>query len=245
MSPRTPTRLVERSLLRAGNPLVAGIDEVGRGAIAGPVSVGVVVVDLRTRAAPKGLRDSKLLTPAAREALRDPVRRWAVASAVGHASAAEIDAIGIIAALRAAGRRALADLAAAGICPSAAILDGSHNWLAPPEDALFDLVPGAEEPGGRACPAVHLRVKADLTCAVVAAASVLAKCERDAAMTAWDAVHPGYGWAVNKGYAVPEHLAAVRTLGPSAQHRVSWNLPVGVRAAPVREGVPAGGMMRA
>ncbi len=219
---RAPTRTFERALLRSGHTLVGGVDEVGRGALAGPVSVGVVVVDLATRAAPQGLRDSKLLTPAARESLRGPVRRWCVAGAVGHASAGEIDAFGIVAALRTAARRALADLRAAGVWPEAVILDGSHNWLAPPSQGdLFDHDPLPWE-----TPVVHTRVKADLTCAVVAAASVLAKCERDGLMTVLDGEHPGYGWAVNKGYAVPEHLAALRALGPSAQHRVSWRLPV-------------------
>lgn len=257
---RVPTRTLERALLRSGHGLVAGVDEVGRGALAGPVSVGVVVVDLTTRAAPRGLRDSKLLTPAAREALRVPVRRWCVASAVGHASPREIDTWGIVAALRAAGHRALAELRAAGCVPEAVILDGSHDWLTPPAqgDLFDDPAPGAP------VPAVHLRVKADLTCAVVAAASVLAKCERDEILTGLADDHPAYGWAVNKGYAVPEHLAALRALGPSPHHRVSWRLPTvagadsspalatpdggsaaaqGVADEPRREAALAGGMM--
>ncbi len=259
-----PTRRVERGLLRAGHSLVAGVDEVGRGALAGPVSVGVVVVDAATRAAPPGLRDSKLLTPAAREALCAPIRRWALAGAVGHASAAEIDAVGIVAALRMAATRALAELAAAGARPTAVILDGSHNWLAAPaQRPLFggDGTTGitADPPPGGAAelepapeselvtdlaePTVHVRVKADRTCAVVAAASVLAKCERDALMTALDLEHAPYGWAVNKGYAVPEHLAALRALGPSPLHRVSWRLPTRSAAGGAREGVSAGGMM--
>lgn len=247
---RAPTRQLERSLLRSGYPLVAGMDEVGRGALAGPVSVGVVVVDLRTRTAPAGLRDSKLLTPAAREALQAPVRRWCVASAVGHAAAAEIDAMGIIAALRLAANRALADLASAGQAPHAVILDGSHNWLAPPaQPPLFEDLEdddggptvSALPPAGSGEPVVHCRVKADLTCAAVAAASVLAKHERDTLMTALDGEHPGYGWAVNKGYATPDHMAALRERAPSPQHRVSWRLPASPVA--VHEGVPAGGMM--
>lgn len=218
---RPPTRTVERSLLRAGHALVGGMDEVGRGALAGPVTVGVVVVDAATRTAPRGLRDSKLLAPAAREALCAPVRRWCVASAVGHASPAEIDSWGIIAALRAAGRRALAELRRAGAWPSAVILDGAHDWLAAPlQTGLFEATDD-DEPA----PAVHLRVKADLTCSAVAAASVLAKCERDSIMTGLAAEHPGYGWAVNKGYAVPEHVAALRSRGPCDQHRRSWRLP--------------------
>lgn len=219
---RKPTRVLERSLLRSGYPLVGGIDEVGRGALAGPVSVGVVVVDLRTRTAPAGLRDSKLLTPPAREALLRPVRRWCVASAVGHATSAEIDAVGIVAALRAAACRALDELRARGVAPHAVILDGAHNWLVPPPQGdLF-----ADPPAPESAPVVHLKIKADLECAVVAAASVLAKCERDALMTALAADHPGYGWAENKGYAVPEHIAALRAHGPTPQHRVSWRLPL-------------------
>ena len=95
-----PTLRAERALLRCGHRLVAGVDEVGRGALAGPVSVGVVVVDETVRTVPAGTRDSKLLRPAARAALVPRIRRWAVASGVGHASPAEIDAVGILAALR-------------------------------------------------------------------------------------------------------------------------------------------------
>src|SRR5436305_3420097 len=119
------------------------MDEVGRGALAGPVTVGVVVVDLESRTAPSGVRDSKLLAPAAREALVPRLRRWARAHAVGHAEPEEIDAYGIIAALRLAGRRALASLAAV---PTCVLLDGNHDWLTerpgpepPEEQALFPL----------------------------------------------------------------------------------------------------------
>jgi ribonuclease HII len=132
-SPSVPPSLrLERQFLREGRTLVAGMDEVGRGSLAGPVSVGVLVVDAQTRTAPTGLRDSKLLSPAVREVLAPKVARWAVASAVGHAEPDEIDAIGIIAALRLAGRRALAQLP---VLPDLVILDGNHDWLsskAPP-----------------------------------------------------------------------------------------------------------------
>jgi ribonuclease HII len=226
MTSKAPSRGLERSLLRSGHRLVGGIDEVGRGALAGPVTVGVVVVELGTRAAPRGLRDSKLLTPAARESLQKPIRRWCVDWAVGHASAVEVDAIGIIAALRTAANRALGALHQRGTWPTAVILDGSHNWLRRPEREQGDLFE-AWELDPAPVPEVHLKVKADLQCAAVAAASVLAKCERDGWMVALDAQHPGYGWALNKGYAVPEHLAALRALGASPLHRVSWRLPVG------------------
>lgn len=231
----------ERALLRDGAVLVAGMDEVGRGSLAGPVSVGVVVVDARTRSCPQGVADSKLLTPAARAALVPALSRWGVARAVGHASAAEIDAIGIIAALRLAGQRALAVVGAVAGPVDAVVLDGSHDWLTPPaQGALFgdegDALPAvpvapvlaeAPDPALIGTPAVHLRVKADRTCATVAAASVLAKCERDGLMVDLAAEHPEYRWDSNKGYASDDHVTALRTLGPSTWHRRSWRLPLG------------------
>jgi len=180
----------------------------------------VVVVDVSTRSAPRGVADSKLLAPAARTALLPALSRWGLARAVGHASAAEIDEVGIIAALRMAGTRALATVADEIGPVDVVLLDGSHDWLsAPAQGDLFDEGPAL--PG----PRVHLRVKADRTCASVAAASVLAKCERDAMMVGLAAQHPHYRWDENKGYASPEHMAALRELGPSVLHRRSWRLP--------------------
>ena len=243
-APSAPTLRVEHSLLRAGHALVAGVDEVGRGALAGPVTVGVLVVDAGTPAAPRGLRDSKLLTPAAREALVPRLRAWAVAWAVGHAEPHEVDAAGVTAALRLAGRRALAQLP---VAPSLVLLDGSHDWLSDPpaaEPTLLDL-PGAPGAADLPCPAppVTTRVKADLTCAAVAGASVLAKTERDALMAQRHAEHPHYGWDANKGYGAPGHLAAIAEHGRCAQHRRSWRLPAAalpVAALPApRTGAPA------
>ncbi|MCL2089623.1 MAG: ribonuclease HII [Micrococcales bacterium] len=216
-----PSLRTERRLLRAGATLVAGMDEVGRGALAGPVSVGVVVVDATTRTAPDGLADSKLLSPAARQALVPRLVRWGRAHAVGHASAAEIDAVGIVAALRLAGTRALAQVEQVVGPVGTVLLDGSHDWLT--AQALADDRCGTE---AAAVPRqVHLRVRADQTCASVAAASVVAKVTRDASMTALDLEHPLYGWARNKGYAAPAHLAALAEHGPSPLHRQSWRLP--------------------
>jgi ribonuclease HII len=210
----SPTLRLERSLLRAGAATIAGMDEVGRGALSGPVSVGVVVMDARSPALP-GVRDSKLLTATARELLVPRIRAWACASSVGHASPAEIDDLGIIGALRLAALRALAVL---DTSPQCILLDGSHDWLSPaPQGSLF------EEPVE--IPPVTTRVKADLHCTSVAAASVLAKTERDAIMAALDRDHPEYGWAENKGYASPEHIAALRRRGASPIHRRSWRLP--------------------
>lgn len=228
----------ERSLLRSGARVVVGMDEVGRGALAGPVSVGVVAVDLRTRACPAGVADSKLLTPLARERLLPALGRWGLARAVGHAGPDEIDELGIIAALRLAGNRALAALAGLGVVADVVLLDGSHDWLSVPAQGELDLAGLAPDaaPPGDACavaapPAVRMRIKADRTCASVAAASVLAKCERDALMVGLADEHPAYGWAENKGYGAPEHLAALRELGPSPLHRCSWRLPLGAPGA--------------
>lgn len=201
------------------------MDEVGRGALAGPVSVGVVVIDETCRSAPAGVKDSKLLTPAARVRVVRPIQRWARAYAVGHASPTEIDEFGIMGGLRMAGSRALAAIGASGIVPDLVILDGNHDWLTPPgEVGLFAF---AEEAGrtGVSTPPVTTMVKADLRCSSVAAASVLAKVERDAMLVGLGGDHPAYGWAVNKGYAAPEHLAALRLHGPSVHHRLSWRLP--------------------
>lgn len=231
----TPTLRIERSLLRSGAGRVACVDEVGRGALAGPVSVGVTVVDLSVGSAPKGLRDSKLLTPRARELLVPRLRRWPLAAAVGHAQASEIDEVGIIAALRLAAARAFAALP---LDADVALLDGNHDWLTPPpqSEALFpdqraDLVARLADlsliPGR-----VVTRIRADLTCAGVAAASVLAKCERDGIMVQRAREHPDYGWVQNKGYSAAEHAAALRLLGPTPEHRRTWHLPVGFEDCP-------------
>ena len=246
-----PTLRHERALLREGAEVVAGMDEVGRGALAGPVSVGVVLITASTRTAPAGVRDSKLLTPAAREALVPKLQRWATAFAVGHAQSWEIDAYGIVPALRLAGRRALAALPRV---PDVVLLDGSHNWLRPAvidlarvehgvgapsdDEVLFDLPQLAPATGARqdvvrepapevdlvAEPRVTTMIKADLRCAAVAAASVLAKAERDALMVELSSKRPEFGWHENKGYAAPEHVAALRELGPCEWHRRSWNI---------------------
>ena len=215
-----PTLRVERTLLREYGGLLAAIDEVGRGALAGPVSVGVVVISAQTGAAPEGVRDSKLLSEQRRVELAPLIVNWCVAYVVGHATNNEIDAVGIIAALRLAGRRALVQLSSAGVQPSVVLLDGSHDWLTQPRLTLFDDFTDDWQP-----PPVVMKVKADMTCAAVAAASVLAKVERDAQMVTYAKDYPGYGWDGNKGYAAPEHLSALRETGPTPLHRISWNLP--------------------
>ncbi len=217
----SPDLVVEAEALRTGARRVAGMDEVGRGALAGPVCVGLVVVDVATGPAPAGVADSKLLTPGARTALLPALGTWGVARAVGHASADEVDRCGIVGALRLAGWRAL-DAVSEHAPVDVVILDGSHDWLS--RAPLDDLLDDVERPS-RTAPVVRTLVKADQHCASVAAASVLAKCERDALMVELAAAHPAYGWASNKGYGSAEHVAALLALGPSPLHRRSWRLP--------------------
>lgn len=209
-----PTLALERELFGAGARLVAGIDEVGRGAFGGPVSVGVALVSAETGRPPAKLRDSKLLSGVAREKLLPDIAAWCVASAVGDASAAEIDDVGIVGALRLAALRALAALPEA---PDAVILDGVHDWLTPPPADLF----AEPEPNSFS---VTMKVKADMTCASVAAASVVAKVHRDALMLRLEQELPGYGWAAHVGYGTPAHREAIARLGLSPAHRKSWKL---------------------
>ena len=206
----------ERALWDAGARLVAGIDEVGRGALAGPVSVGVVAL-APCDVWPEGLTDSKLLSAARREAMMAPLAVFGAGRAVGHSTPGEIDAHGIVAALRLAGRRALD---AIGLPVDAVLLDGTHDWLTSPPNGLF-----GDDAGEWTAPPVTMVVKGDRACASIAAASVIAKVERDALMTAAHADRPGYGWDGNKGYGAAAHLEALRTMGPSPLHRVSWRLP--------------------
>ena len=227
-----PNLREEKRLLREGHLTICSVDEVGRGALSGPVTVGVVVIDASVHRTVVGVRDSKLLSAQVRRELVPRIQRWAVEYAVGHSSANEIDALGIIGALRLAGLRALNQLSAT---PSIVLLDGTHDWLTPPsQSALFevDSRSDAQTPDvpDVPVPPVVTRVKADLQCASVAAASVLAKVERDDIMVELAALHPEYGWEINKGYAAPQHREALARLGPCDYHRRSWNLmgsPVG------------------
>lgn len=244
---RTPTLRYEREVWRSGAGLLAAIDEVGRGALAGPVSVGVVLLAPDTKPAPFGVADSKLLTPQARQRLVPRIRRWALDCAVGHASAAEIDQIGIIAALRLAAERAVSQLATA---PEWVLLDGNHDYLTrrvqPSTDeqqGLFEAQPAgapviSAEAGRWRCEVpVRTLIKGDLRCSSVAAASVLAKTERDALLVELSRDYPQYGFDENKAYSSPRHLAALAEHGPCEVHRCSWNLP-GVARPEVLEPVP-------
>nr|WP_202567301.1 ribonuclease HII [Agreia sp. COWG] len=210
MAVSDPSLDVERELERQGARIVIGIDEVGRGALAGPVAVGVCVVRASDCAPiPVGLRDSKMLSEPARERLAPLAAEWALDSAVGLATPAEVDELGIVACLGLAAKRGLGLLFHRGVDVSGAVilLDGSHNWLAPALSTPLTVV---------------TRVKADRDCASVAAASVVAKVHRDRLMIDRHVETPVYGWSSNKGYGSPTHMEAIATHGASDYHRRSW-----------------------
>ena len=179
---------------------VAGVDEAGRGPLAGPVIAAAVILD---PARPiEGLADSKTLTEAARERLARLIRARASAWALGSAERAEIDALNILQATLLAMRRALLALP---VRPAHVQIDGNR-------------APSLEDLG---C-SVETVVRGDATVPAIGAASILAKTHRDALMRALDRVHPGYGFARHKGYGTAAHLAALQRLGPSSEHRLSF-----------------------
>jgi len=215
-----PNLDLEREQFAAGAAVVGAVDEVGRGSLAGPVTIGLVLVRAECAPPPAGIRDSKQLSPVARADLAPQIRRWALAALVAHASANEIDKHGIIGALRLATHRALAQVNRQHRV-DVLLLDGSHDWLSGPP----------------AMPRVVMRVKGDQTSIGIAAASIVAKHERDMLMTELAPQHPEYGWERNKGYAAPEHMQALAQYGPTRWHRRSWNLPTGGAATPSVENV--------
>ena len=218
ISSTSPTLDLEQELIASGARYVAGVDEVGRGALAGPVSVGVAIVDAKSNQVPAGLRDSKQISRAAREKLIGPVSGWVTEYAIGHVAAIEIDQIGIVPALRLAWVRAHQQLS---IKPDHVILDGKHNWLLEPESDLFTT------PISDIVLPVTMKIKADASCASVSAASVLAKVARDQLMREAALIHPDFGWEGNVGYGSSGHMAAIARLGPTDFHRKSWKLPSG------------------
>ena len=193
-----PTFRLERALLRQGVWPIAGIDEAGRGPLAGPVAAAAVILDPKN--IPKGLNDSKLLAPDVREALYEDIVARAIGVSVSFASAAEIDAINIRQATFAAMRRALAALA---VLPSHVLIDGN------------DLPPCLVCKG-------QTLVKGDAKSASIAAASIVAKVTRDRLMRRLCGVHPVYGFSRHAGYATRAHLAAIAEHGPSPYHRLTF-----------------------
>ncbi len=210
MTVATPRLTLERSLLKEFELIVA-LDEVGRGALAGPVAVGAAVMDASgaRRRVPDGLRDSKLIPEGRRAAVAERARAWVPASAVGWASAAEIDERGIIRALGMAASRAIAGLVEQGVSleRTLVVLDGNHDYVSAVHPQPLTVRPV---------------IKADRDCASVSVASVIAKVARDAHMVALHDEHPDYHWVRNKGYASPEHRQAIRERGLSPLHRASW-----------------------
>jgi ribonuclease HII len=213
-----PTLDKEKELFTEGFTRVGALDEVGTGSASGPLHCAIVVID-NGESSPAGLRDSKLLTAKSREGLVPAIHAWVLDFAIGSASAAEIDDYGLTIALRLAGHRALQQLR---VAPDVILLDGKRDWLTPPEQ------PGLLAPtyADAVVPPVRTLVKADRLCASVAAASVLAKVDRDGVMVQLARQFPGYDWEVNKGYLTPGHLRAIRLLGQCGEHRRSWRLPL-------------------
>jgi ribonuclease HII len=194
---RSPSLAYERALWEAGHDVVVGMDEVGRGAWAGPLTVGAAVLP-RDRRVYK-VRDSKQLTAHEREALFDRIAGWCTAWGVGHASHEECDELGMSEAQRLAARRALE---AMGPAPDRVLLDGKWDFVG----------------GG----IVDRLVRGDSRCLSIAAASILAKVTRDRIMRAEAEHHPWWWFDANKGYPCPRHKAVLRGMGPSAIHRRSW-----------------------
>lgn len=209
--PLAPDLRFEQALWAAGVPCVAGIDEAGRGALAGPVAAAAVILppDPAVQAALSMVRDSKQMSPARRQAARLCIQAAAQAWGVGFASAQEIDALGILPATRLAALRAVQALAVA------------------PQHLLLDYLFLPELPQ----PQTSL-VKGDQRSLSIAAASVLAKTARDARMVALDAQYPGYGLAAHKGYGTAAHRRAIASLGASPLHRRSFQLLAAQENAP-------------
>jgi ribonuclease HII len=198
-----PTLTLERALWKTGVRVVAGVDEAGRGPLAGPV-VAAAVIFAPDVTPPDGINDSKVMTAAAREAAAVRVRRTAAAWALGAASVREIDRENILQATARAMRRALLRLQ---LAPQRVLLDGLPlAQLGRPHDAIVD---------------------GDARSVSIAAASILAKVTRDHLMVRLAARYPAFAWADNKGYGTPDHLAALRAVGPTPHHRMSF--------APVRQ----------
>ncbi len=203
-----PSLAAERELWGKGRRLIAGVDEVGRGAWAGPISVGVAVLPMDKRV--YKVRDSKMLTEDERERLFDRIAAWCVAWSVGHASPEECDELGMSEAQRLAARRAFDSL---GVAPDGVLVDGRWDFV------------GARQ--------TRLIVKGDASCLSIAAASVLAKVTRDRLMRGQSVNFPGYCFDSNKGYPCPRHKTALREWGPTSIHRRSWafmdSIPFGER----------------
>lgn len=209
--PRTaPTLDLERALLTDQDvDVIIAVDEVGRGALAGPVTLGAVAVTASTDDAPEGVRDSKQLSAIRRTLLAPMIMAWAPVSTSVDVSAARIDEVGIVRALGEGALVAVSELARE-YRPDAVVvlLDGHHDFLTP--------VGGSWR--------VRTVIKGDASCASIAAASIIAKVHRDQVMKDLNREFPHYGWERNVGYGTDEHRRAVHEHGVSEHHRRSWRL---------------------
>jgi ribonuclease HII len=192
-----PHYIFEARVLKTRNGPIAGVDEVGRGPLAGPVVAAAVILDRKRL--PKGVDDSKQMVALAREEAYARIMEMAVAVGIGEASVDEIDLVNIRQATHLAMARAIRALR---LAPSFALVDGN-------------------DPPALPCPCDTI-IEGDARSISIASASVIAKVTRDKMMVELDAVHPGYGWLTNKGYATAEHLEALDRLGPTRHHRRSF-----------------------
>ncbi len=190
-----PDMVLEKAY--ASHGLICGVDEAGRGPWAGPVSAGAVI--LNPDQIPKGLDDSKKLSHARRCAVEVEIKTMALAFGIGFATVEEIAELNILHATGLAMRRAIAALS---VEPAYALVDGNYAFKLP-------------------CP-VKTVIGGDGKSKSIAAASILAKVARDRLMEAMDSQYPGYGFARHKGYGAPAHIAALKTMGPCPEHRMSW-----------------------
>jgi ribonuclease HII len=221
MAARTvPSLARERDLWEAGHHVVVGVDEVGRGSWAGPISVGAAVLPRDRRV--YRVRDSKMLAEAERERLFPRLAGWCAAWAVGHASQQECDDLGMSAAQKLAARRAVDGL---GVTPDAVLVDGSWDFV-----------------GVKGVAATRI-VRGDASCLSIATASILAKVTRDRLMREEARHFPAYDFDLNKGYPCPRHKAALAAWGPTSIHRRAWvfmdHLPWGGVRRTVRDLQPA------
>src|SRR3954471_10472689 len=194
---KSPSLAVERELWAAGHQVVVGVDEVGRGSWAGPLSVGAAVVPSDRRV--YKIRDSKMLTEREREAMFDRIAEWCVTWAVGHASQVECDELGMSAAQKLAASRAIEGL---GVEPDQVLIDGSWDFVGTGNTRRI--------------------VKGDATCLSISAGSILAKATRDRIISDEAPNFPGYDFEFNKGYPCPRHKPAIQGMGPTSIHRRSW-----------------------
>lgn len=204
-----PTLDTELRLIDKGAKWVIAVDEVGRGALAGPVWVSAGAWSAEASTPPDGLRDSKLVAESKRAALAEAGAGWLHATASGYEAPDVIDRHGIIPALATAGARAVRQVWENVGSPdhTVVLLDGVHDWLSPVLEGLLPVV---------------TQKKADRDCLSVAAVSLVAKVSRDQVMIDADVEYPEYGFAGNKGYSSPHHQQALREHGPCVLHRMTW-----------------------